>query len=115
MEKSASNGISIWFWSRDSPSVPDFVRSGGNGGGSITTEGWGVPDAYFPTNTNCPYSNHFNAHRIIFDLTFCVSLFCMSPEYRVHSSTRETGQEALDPLKPALASITPTVWIVSLI
>ena len=36
---------------------------------------WGIPAANFPFLPNyCNYDEHFDAHQIIFDLTFCVSL-----------------------------------------
>jgi len=71
MQKTAADGISVWFWSRRDPNVPDEVRSGED---SISPKSWGMPSAWFPS-TNCDYASHFNAHSIIFDLTFCVSLW----------------------------------------
>lgn len=75
MEKSASKGISIWFWSRQNPTVPEEVRNGSDWL-SPSVDEWGIPDAQFPT-TNCDYESHFNAHAIIFDLTFCVGALCL--------------------------------------
>ena len=74
MEKTASQGISVWFWSRQSMTVPDEVKYGSETLSPSIAE-WGVPDAQFPTKPeNCDYNSHFNAHAIIFDLTFCVSV-----------------------------------------
>ncbi|KIM83377.1 glycoside hydrolase family 16 protein [Piloderma croceum F 1598] len=67
MQKTAADGISVWFWSRMDPDVPAEVR---NNNDSISPKSWGMPSAWFPS-TNCDYASHFNAHEIIFDLTFC--------------------------------------------
>ena len=72
MQKTAEDGISVWFWSRMDSSVPDEVVSGRD---SLSPNpSWGLPSAAFPS-TSCNYASHFNAHEIIFDLTFCVSVF----------------------------------------
>ncbi|KAG1731523.1 glycoside hydrolase family 16 protein [Suillus paluster] len=67
MEKSSTKGVSVWFISRwdwlvlnDEPMLDLMLLS--------------TPDAYFPMHdeaSNCSYSDHFNAHSIVFDLTFC--------------------------------------------
>ncbi|KAK7057245.1 putative glycosidase C21B10.07 [Favolaschia claudopus] len=62
-------GIFIWFWSRYDSSVPLEVSQG------LSTVNpdpdlWGKPDAAFPTDS-CDYQSHFDAHNIVFDLTFC--------------------------------------------
>ncbi|KAJ7045452.1 glycoside hydrolase family 16 protein [Mycena alexandri] len=62
-------GISVWFWSRDNSTVPTEVSQGlptVNPDPSL----WGSSDAFFPT-TSCDYMSHFDAHNIVFDLTFC--------------------------------------------
>lgn len=80
MVRSQSLGIMIYFWSRDSPDVPPEIRECGSGGGSLYPDpSWGVPAANFPMYPGlCDYDAHFNAHQIVFDLTFCVrDLFCL--------------------------------------
>ncbi|KAF8635427.1 hypothetical protein AX15_000416 [Amanita polypyramis BW_CC] len=57
-----SEFIKVWFWSR-AASAPSDVR---NGGGSVDTDNWGVPAAYFPDNS-CPISQKFGPQNIIFD------------------------------------------------
>lgn len=60
----------MYFWSRNDPSVPAAVK---NGESCIEPDSsWGTPDARFPTDT-CNWGQHFDAHSIVFDLTFCVS------------------------------------------
>jgi len=67
MQKSASQGINVWFWSRDDLTVPQDVRYYLD---TIFPESWGLPNAAFPLGS-CDYNSHFNAHQIIFDLTLC--------------------------------------------
>jgi hypothetical protein len=71
MEKSASSGIKVWFWSRDDPGVPLAIRNGWDR--IMPSEIWGWPEAGFPLDS-CDYVSHFDAHQIVFDLTFCVSV-----------------------------------------
>ncbi|GLB43086.1 putative glycoside hydrolase family 16 protein [Lyophyllum shimeji] len=59
--------IKVWFWPRNSGSVPSDVR---NGGSSVNTDNWGTPSAYFP-NTSCDIASHFSQNNIIINLTFC--------------------------------------------
>ncbi|KAI0314134.1 hypothetical protein OF83DRAFT_1138228 [Amylostereum chailletii] len=59
--------IKVWFWPRNSGSVPSDVSGGAS---SINTDNWGTPMAYFP-NTSCNIDSHFNAANIIINLTFC--------------------------------------------
>lgn len=70
MQRTAA-GINIWFWSRTDPTVPYEVSSGTRSVSANSS--WGLPSAAFPF-TSCDYASYFNAHAIIFDLTFCVSL-----------------------------------------
>ncbi|KAI0295852.1 glycoside hydrolase family 16 protein [Multifurca ochricompacta] len=64
-------GIQVWFWPRDE--APPEVRDG------VVKEeplfpgfGWGSPAADFPVYPGfCDYDTHFNAHEMVFDLTFC--------------------------------------------
>ncbi|VDB87411.1 unnamed protein product [Peniophora sp. CBMAI 1063] len=69
MSKSRAGGINVWFWPRTSTSVPVEVRYGG--AVAAPSVSWGTPAATFPTNDNCPYGDHFDAHRMVFDLTLC--------------------------------------------
>jgi hypothetical protein len=70
MERSRNRGISVWFWSRTDHNVPFSVKECSN---TLSPDGsWGEPEAYFPTDT-CDYNTHFDDHRIIFDITLCVS------------------------------------------
>lgn len=90
MSKTASKGVQVWFWARDDPRVPPEIKdkprrddggggSGGNGGGGgggvkkeVKPEAWwGTPAAMFPVD-DCDWKKHFDAHQIVFDLTFCV-------------------------------------------
>jgi len=68
MQKSASQGINVWFWPRDDPGVPPAVKWGSDT--VLPSSSWGLPDAAFPLDS-CDYHSHFNDHRIVFDLTFC--------------------------------------------
>ena len=63
------NFIKIWFWSRHDSSVPADLL---NRSGSINTDAWGTPTAYFP-NTQCDMKSHFTPSNIIINLTFCKS------------------------------------------
>ncbi|KAF8264596.1 concanavalin A-like lectin/glucanase domain-containing protein [Lactarius quietus] len=61
----ATDSVKIWFFPRDGyvpefgqPIYPDFT--------------WGSPAANFPFYPQyCDYDTHFNAHEMVFDLTFC--------------------------------------------
>lgn len=73
------NGVKIWFFLRSQyDNIPPAIRDGVPRGVPIEpnpSESWGDPDAYFPFEPElCDYATHFNAHRIVFDLTFCVSV-----------------------------------------
>lgn len=52
--------------------------------------GWGIPEAYFPLgsggDSTCDYESHFDAHQLVFDLTFCVS-------YRMRFVSQESVTE----------------------
>ncbi|KAJ3477504.1 hypothetical protein NLI96_g10422 [Meripilus lineatus] len=62
-----STFIKVWFWPRNSGSVPSGVK---NGGSSVDTANWGTPTAFFP-NTNCDINSHFGPNNIIINLTLC--------------------------------------------
>jgi len=66
----ASTGVRVWFWARDDPAVPDEVA---NGADNIDTSTWGTPDVLFPS-TQCNIPQHFGAHNIVINLTFCGDL-----------------------------------------
>lgn len=74
MVRSRVLGIQIYFWPRDkSAYVPAEIRDCGSEGGLLHLDpSWGIPAANFPfLPNNCNYDEHFDAHEIIFDLTFC--------------------------------------------
>lgn len=74
MTRSSQNGAAVYFWPRNDGSVPADIKSGGN---SVNPASWGEPEALFPTDS-CNWAQHFDAHNIVFDLTFCVSAFGFS-------------------------------------
>ena len=69
LARSKEYGIKVWFWPRKSLLVPTDVRRNGD---TVNPDRWGIPTAYFPTEDNCGYEEHFDAHMFVFDLTFCV-------------------------------------------
>ena len=76
MQRGAATGIRAWFWSRDAAdSAPLAVRYPLVGAvtGVSPDDSWGEPYAAFPMGSACNYTEHFNAHQFVFDLTFCVS------------------------------------------
>lgn len=76
MARTPEDGIRIWFWSRNDPNVPpEICDSDSQDGPSDLTPSpsWGRPEASFPLGDNCDYDSHFDAHSMVFDLTFCVS------------------------------------------
>jgi hypothetical protein len=84
MARSKEYGIKVWFWPRGDPLAPPDVRSDG---GAVNPDKWGKPAAYFPTGANCDYEEHFDAHRIVFDLTFCVRRFSFPAPVEVMCSS----------------------------
>ncbi|KAG6820979.1 hypothetical protein H0H93_008608 [Arthromyces matolae] len=67
---SVAVGIKVWFWARNDRSVPPEITY--NLRFIEPSFFWGTPDAYFPTRQQCEYSSHFDEHRMVFDLTFCI-------------------------------------------
>jgi len=67
LARSKEYGIKVWFWPRRS-FVPLDVRFNVE---VVNPDFWGTPTAYFPTGDNCGYEEHFDAHMLVFDLTFC--------------------------------------------
>ncbi|WRT66161.1 uncharacterized protein IL334_003114 [Kwoniella shivajii] len=61
-----SGGIYIWFWPRNSASVPDDVKNPNTATTNVAN--WGIPKANM-TVPSC--KKDFNNHVIVFDLTFC--------------------------------------------
>ena len=58
MERSDA-GVKVWFWSRNSGSIPSDVL---NGATSVDTDNWGTPFADFPS-TSCDMSSHFGPQK----------------------------------------------------
>ncbi|KAA1471764.1 hypothetical protein DENSPDRAFT_837832 [Dentipellis sp. KUC8613] len=69
MQKTRARGVQVWFWRRDDPNMPSEIRSG-SGVLAPINPGWGRPAATFGCES-CDYDQHFNAHQLVFDLTFC--------------------------------------------
>ncbi|TFK46261.1 2 beta-glucanase [Heliocybe sulcata] len=67
MERTSSF-VKVWFWPRNSGSVPGDVRNGGSG---VDTGGWGTPVAYFPSTSQCDLESHLGPMSVIINLTFC--------------------------------------------
>ncbi|EJD03023.1 glycoside hydrolase family 16 protein [Fomitiporia mediterranea MF3/22] len=67
LKRTDAAGAAVYFWPRNDPSVPAEVASGA---ATVNPDGWGEPEALFPTDT-CNWPQFFDAHNIIFDLTFC--------------------------------------------
>jgi len=57
--------LKVWFWARNGDSPPSDI-----GAGSLDTDNWGEPTAYFP-NTDCDIASHFSENNIIINLTLC--------------------------------------------
>ncbi|KZT60282.1 glycoside hydrolase family 16 protein [Calocera cornea HHB12733] len=66
MERAASS-ISVWFWPRNSATVPAAVKAGAR---TVSTKTFGTPDSTF-VSSQCDFGTHFEPHNIIFDLTLC--------------------------------------------
>ena len=66
--------IQVWFWERKDWSAPLAIRYGLNTSQSLVPDpSWGSPVANFlMASGSCDYGQHFDAHNIVFDLTFCV-------------------------------------------
>lgn len=70
MKRTVEDGVSIWFWARNDPLAPVEITYDVP---SISPDfSWGEPSARFVPD-QCDMTEHFNAHNIVFDLTFCVS------------------------------------------
>jgi hypothetical protein len=62
-----STYIKVWFWPRNSATVPAQVKSGAS---PIDTSTWGTPFAAF-VNSGCDIASKFGPENIIINLTFC--------------------------------------------
>ncbi|KAG8697450.1 hypothetical protein FRC09_007865 [Ceratobasidium sp. 395] len=62
-----STYIKVWFWPRNSATVPAAVKSGLS---TVDTSSFGTPFASF-VNTSCDIASHFGPENIIINLTFC--------------------------------------------
>ncbi|KAN0091585.1 glycoside hydrolase family 16 protein [Tylopilus felleus] len=69
IERSATD-ISIYFWERDSSSVPSEVKQPGD---TVRPSTWGRPMAFFES-TNCDFASHLGHMSIIINLAFCGDL-----------------------------------------
>ncbi|KAH8994699.1 concanavalin A-like lectin/glucanase domain-containing protein [Lactarius hatsudake] len=69
------DSVKVWFYPRDGY-VPRVIRDGAGRGQPVRPDfTWGLPAANFPFFPNyCNYAEHFDAHQIVFDLTFCVGV-----------------------------------------
>ena len=69
------DAVKIWSFPRRA-TIPPTIRDGVPRGWAMKPDpSWGDPDANFPFDPDlCDYKPHFDAHRIVFDLTFCVSI-----------------------------------------
>ena len=70
-----SDSVKIWFYPRTGY-VPEQIRHGVQRGElAYPDTTWGSPVANYPFYPDrCDYEQHINAHRMVFDLTFCVSV-----------------------------------------
>ena len=73
MKRTTEGGVWVWFWPRSYPFVPFEIVIGAPF--VLPDLTWGEPSARF-IPAQCDIATHFNAHNIIFDLTFCVSDIC---------------------------------------
>ncbi|KIP10918.1 glycoside hydrolase family 16 protein [Phlebiopsis gigantea 11061_1 CR5-6] len=81
MARTRTEGVRVWFWRRNDPTVPPAVAQPPSpgfgsalfGGGAVITPDptWGMPAAAFPAGDFCDYDGHFDPHIMVFDLTFC--------------------------------------------
>jgi hypothetical protein len=80
--------IKVWFWERNDFSAPLPIRYGPTVSQMLIPDSsWGEPLANFPmVSGSCGYDQYFDAHNIVFDLTFCVrTLFPSSVVYFVRA------------------------------
>ncbi|KAH8982710.1 glycoside hydrolase family 16 protein, partial [Lactarius akahatsu] len=66
------DSVKVWFFPRGHD-VPEVIRDGAQRRKLVYPDfDWDVPAANFPFDSDqCDYEQHFDAHQIVFDLTFC--------------------------------------------
>lgn len=116
MARTITEGVRVWFWQRDDPKVPYEIQQQSAEwvvAGPATlypNPAWGTPDAEFPVGDWCDYNSHFDAHMMVFDLTFCVrTLRSLSFNVANTAFYREIGLAQTIHRRAAPG----TVWIVS--
>ncbi|KAJ7060804.1 glycoside hydrolase family 16 protein [Mycena amicta] len=82
--------IAVWFWPRNSRTVPRDVREPG---GDVRTDNWGTPTAYFPDDS-CDLAA-WAPHNIIINLTFCGD-FAGNPTIYAESGCPSTCVDYVD-------------------
>jgi len=68
------DAVKIWSFPRRDYPVPPMIRDGASVSRewAMDLDSWGDPDAHFPFDPYlCDYKQHFDAHQMVFDLTFC--------------------------------------------
>ncbi|KAL0068732.1 hypothetical protein AAF712_004061 [Marasmius tenuissimus] len=63
--------IRVWFLPRGDPKIEELFEGESHFKTISTDDLPTVPDAIFPTRTNCDYGGHFDAHAMVFDVTLC--------------------------------------------
>ena len=119
MSKTRDYGIRIWFWQRDDPTVPPEISHGASWRGDVLIDmpnpTWGEPAAYFPLDPSlCNYDQYFNAHAIVFDLTFCVRDFSTGLLYFLNTTEvfyRVIGPAVIGPQPAVVPGPAKTVSI----
>lgn len=76
MARTKYEGVRVWFWNRWDSDVPWEIRHPPTSdllglAKLVPTPLWGQPAAVFEFGTECSDADHFDAHNLIFDLTFC--------------------------------------------
>lgn len=65
-----SSFIKVWFWPRDSTTVPSDIKTP-SANGQVFTEHWGRPTALF-NSVSCDLASKFAENNIIVNLNFCM-------------------------------------------
>jgi len=79
------DSVKVWFFPRNDY-VPEVIADGASWGTYMSPDRtWGAPAANFPFYPDrCDYKSHFDAHQIVINLTFCVSVLA-TPLSSFHS------------------------------